>query len=67
MVSSVVRFGDPKLVQPLSLAAAHCMGEVALLSETRESDHNYPNDLVDKVSRKLVWWKLRFKLITFLN
>lgn len=48
VVSSVVRFGDPKLVQPLSLAAAHCMGEVALLSETRESDHNYPNDLVDK-------------------
>lgn len=52
VVSSVVRFGDPKLVQPLSLAAAHCMGEVALSSETRESDHNYPNDLVDKVSRK---------------
>ncbi|XP_068674922.1 zinc finger ZZ-type and EF-hand domain-containing protein 1-like [Montipora foliosa] len=48
VVSSVVRRGDPKLVQPLSLAAAHCMGEVTLSTETRESPHNYPNDHVDK-------------------
>lgn len=50
MVSSVVRYGDPKLVHPLSLAAAHCMGEVTLSTETRESAHKYPNDTVDKVS-----------------
>jgi len=50
VVSSVVRYGDPKLVHPLSLAAAHCMGEVALSTETRESDHNYPNDHVDEAS-----------------
>ena len=49
VVSSVVRYGDPKLVHPLSLAAAHCMGEVTLSSETRESSHNYPNDTVDEV------------------
>ncbi|XP_073246845.1 zinc finger ZZ-type and EF-hand domain-containing protein 1-like isoform X1 [Porites lutea] len=48
VVSSVVRYGDPKLVHPLSLAAAHCMGEVTLSSETRESSHNYPNDTVDE-------------------
>ena len=49
VVTSVVRYGDPKLVHPLSLAAAHCMGEVTLSSETRESSHNYPNDTVDEV------------------
>ena len=49
VVSSVVRYGDTKLVHPLSLAAAHCMGEVTLSSETRESSHNYPNDTVDEV------------------
>ena len=49
VVSSVVRYGDPNLVHPLSLAAAHCMGEVTLSSETRESSHNYPNDTVDEV------------------
>ena len=38
------------MVQPLSLAAAHCMGEVTLSNETRESDHNYPNDHKDEVS-----------------
>lgn len=38
------------MVKPLSLAAAHCMGEVTLSTETRESDHNYPNDHVDEVS-----------------
>ncbi|XP_078346247.1 zinc finger ZZ-type and EF-hand domain-containing protein 1-like isoform X2 [Oculina patagonica] len=48
VVSSVVRYGDPKLVHPLSLAAAHCMGEVTLSTETRESAHKYPNDTVDK-------------------
>lgn len=49
-MSSVVRYGDPKLVQPLSLAAAHCMGEVTLSTETRESSHKYPNDTVDEAS-----------------
>lgn len=49
MVSSVVRCGDPKLVHPLSLAAAHCMGEVTLSTETRESEHKYPNDTVNEV------------------
>ncbi|XP_020615962.1 zinc finger ZZ-type and EF-hand domain-containing protein 1-like [Orbicella faveolata] len=48
VVSSVVRHGDPELVHPLSLAAAHCMGEVTLSTETRESAHKYPNDTVDK-------------------
>lgn len=48
VVSSVVRYGDPKLVHPLSLAAAHCMGEVTLSTETRESSHKYPNDTVDE-------------------
>lgn len=52
VVSSVVRYGDSKLVHPLSLAAAHCMGEVTLSTETRESAHKYPNDTVDKAS---VW------------
>ena len=53
VVSSVVRYGDPELVHPLSLAAAHCMGEVTLSTETRESAHKYPNDTVDKVSLAL--------------
>ncbi|XP_022784131.1 zinc finger ZZ-type and EF-hand domain-containing protein 1-like [Stylophora pistillata] len=48
VVSSVVRCGDPKLVHPLSLAAAHCMGEVTLSTETRESEHKYPNDTRDE-------------------
>ena len=48
----MVRYGDPELVHPLSLAAAHCMGEVTLSTETRESAHKYPNDTVDKVSQK---------------
>ncbi|XP_027043421.1 zinc finger ZZ-type and EF-hand domain-containing protein 1-like isoform X1 [Pocillopora damicornis] len=48
VVSSVVRCGDPKLVHPLSLAAAHCMGEVTLSTETRESEHKYPNDTVNE-------------------
>lgn len=52
MVSSIVRYGDPKLVHPLSLAAAHCMGEVTLSTETRESSHNYPNDDMDEASSR---------------
>ena len=49
----MVRHGDPELIHPLSLAAAHCMGEVTLSTETRESAHKYPNDTVDKVSLAL--------------
>lgn len=50
VVSSVVQYGDPKLVHPLSLAAAHCMGEVTLSTETRESEHKYPNDTTNEVT-----------------
>ena len=44
VVANVVRYGDAQLVQPLSLAATHCMGEEMLSSETRESKHDYEND-----------------------
>ncbi|XP_031567894.1 zinc finger ZZ-type and EF-hand domain-containing protein 1-like [Actinia tenebrosa] len=47
VVSNVVRQGDTLLVQPLSLAATHCMGEETLSSETRESEHDYKNETVD--------------------
>lgn len=50
VVSSVVRCGDPDMVHPLALAAAHCMGEVTLSTETRESPHKYPHDTTDKAS-----------------
>lgn len=49
IVSNVVRYGDAKLVQPLSIAATHCMKEEMLSSETRESEHDYKNDTTMEV------------------
>ncbi|CAB4018648.1 zinc finger ZZ-type and EF-hand domain-containing 1-like [Paramuricea clavata] len=45
VVTRVVNKGEAKLIKPLSLAAAHCMGEVKLSSETKETEHPYKNDI----------------------
>ena len=45
VVTRVVNKGEAKLIKPLSLAAAHCMGEVKLSSETKETEHPYKNDV----------------------
>lgn len=52
VVNSVVKNGEPNLIKPLSLAAAHCMGEVKLSSQTRETEHSYKNNVMDEVGRR---------------
>jgi hypothetical protein len=49
----VVNRGEAKLIKPLSLAAAHCMGEVKLSSETKETEHPYKNDVHKEVRKNL--------------
>ena len=49
VVTRVVNRGEAKLIKPLSLAAAHCMGEVKLSSETKETEHPYKNDVHEEV------------------
>ena len=39
-----IRCCSKQLAQPLALAAVHCMGEVRLATETRESEHKYKNN-----------------------
>ena len=63
MVAHVVRQGDSQLIQPLSLAAAHCMGEVTLSSETKESDHKYKNNSKDEVKFIFMKFHVYFKTI----
>lgn len=46
----MVNQGEERLIKPLSLAAAHCMGEVKLSSETKETEHPYKNDVHQEVS-----------------
>ena len=50
MVANVVRFGEANLIEPLSLASVHCMAEMTLSFETRESEHNYKNDTKEEVT-----------------
>ena len=50
VVTRVVNKGEAKLIKPLSLAAAHCMGEVKLSSETKETEHPYKNDIHKEVN-----------------
>ena len=49
VVTRVVNRGEARLIKPLSLAAAHCMGEVKLSSETKETEHPYKNDVHKEV------------------
>ena len=51
VVTRVVNKGEAKLIKPLSLAAAHCMGEVKLSSETKETEHPYKNDVHKEVGK----------------
>ena len=43
------------MIKPLSLAAAHCMGEVKLSSETKETEHPYKNDVHKEVRKKSLY------------
>lgn len=50
-----IRCCSKQLAQPLALAAVHCMGEVRLATETRESEHKYKNneEIEVKISYRL--------------
>ena len=66
VVAHVVRQGDTGLIQPLSLAAAHCMGEVTLSSETKESDHKYKNNSKAEVDNLTFLFLMLFMLMLLL-
>ena len=48
VVQNVIKYCDGEVVVPIAMTSVNFMEEANLLSVTKESDHNYPDNLCTK-------------------